>query len=477
MKNHKYQIHFKLFLLFGVIHFSGYQAFSNTITLEDYKKQVGQVDPRLQSAEIQQRGAENTLEAGGMLTSIQLVANASYLDDQRPNSSPTTMGSQIQNRTYSLGLQQQSKWGVQWGLNQYVSQTTVNGVNPAILPVPNYYDTYPRLDLSFSLWRNVFGRETQSQVEQITSQSRAQKIQADAQLVLRNAEIEMAYYQLLAQQELYKTQQENLGRAEKILAYADSRVRRNLTDRSDLYQSQAAVNQRKIDLQNTEKNLLDATRKFNILRGVDSPVVSETLYEPQVNLDLLDLKDSPTRVRLEAKSQLELLISQQQGYLASLEKNKPDLKLSVSHLLQGRDADLNTAHKYTYEQKKDYWQVALQFSMPIDQVTSAQLRSGYADLAQSQSLAKKGMEEDQTVQWKNTVATGHFLKNQILILRQLEEVQAKKADLERNKLNQGRSTTFQVINFEQDFVNVRSQRVALELQIRQFISQLSLYQE
>jgi outer membrane protein TolC len=68
-----------------------------------------------------------------------------------------------------------------------------------------------------------------------------------------------------------------------------------------------------------------------------------------------------------------------------------------------------------------------------------------------------------------------MLSQQLRIVRELESIQKNKADLERTKYNNGRSTTYQALTFEQDYINSRIQRISLELQLRKFINSLELY--
>jgi outer membrane protein TolC len=143
----------------------------------------------------------------------------------------------------------------------------------------------------------------------------------------------------------------------------------------------------------------------------------------------------------------------------------------------GRDKDFSQAQQNMIDRDNDYWLIALQFSMPLDQIESQRHREGHKLLAEAQRQKEQALLEDRKRLWTNTVNTAQWMKSQITILRELEDIQFQKANLERTKLSQGRSTIYQVLMFEQDFVNVRSQRVNLESQIRQFISQLSLFTE
>lgn len=446
-----------------------------TLTFEEYLNQVIQRDPRYKSAEMSREGSEKVLGSGDLLTNIQLTSQISFLDDERPTASPTTMGSKIENRTYSLGLQQQTSLGASWALTQNVSETKVLGANSAFLPQNQYYDAYPKLELQIPLWRNLLGKETQARTEQLNAQSKAQLLQSQAEEVLQKTQIEITYTQLLSQQEILEIHKDNLRRAERILSSSKIRVQRNLSDRSDLYQSEAAVRLRQLELLNAERQMQEAALKFNQLRGLFEDKVSEKLTALPLALEKLDLSSSPLRVAKDNLAQVELAKSQAALSRSLLEQNKPNLNFSLSHLKQGRDRDYNQAQQNVIDRDNDYWLIALQFSMPLDQIEQGKHREGHRLLSEAQSLKEKALLEDRRRLWVNTVSTAQWMKSQILILRELEEIQLQKANLERSKLSQGRSTIYQVLMFEQDFVNVRSQRVNLETQIRQFISQLSLF--
>jgi outer membrane protein TolC len=74
-----------------------------------------------------------------------------------------------------------------------------------------------------------------------------------------------------------------------------------------------------------------------------------------------------------------------------------------------------------------------------------------------------------------TVEQSRQLAKQLGLVKNLENIQKLKLDEERKKLNQGRSTTFQVLSFEQDYNNARAQRLSVELGAQQFISNLRMF--
>ena len=114
--------------------------------------------------------------------------------------------------------------------------------------------------------------------------------------------------------------------------------------------------------------------------------------------------------------------------------------------------------------------------MPLDQNKNASFEQGYEALTRAKKAADEASQVDIKLAWGKMIDTGAQLQKQLNILKELESIQKKKADAERQKLNKGRSTTFQVLNFEQDYLNARSQRVTLELKARQFLAQLNQFE-
>lgn len=146
----------------------------------------------------------------------------------------------------------------------------------------------------------------------------------------------------------------------------------------------------------------------------------------------------------------------------------------MAYLKQGRDTSASGAQSKISD-AKDYHLLAVTFNMPLDIGNMSDSKEGYAKLAESQVLAEKARVRTESIQWKNTVDQAETLAQQLKIVRDLETVQKNKADLERSKYNNGRSTTYQVLMFEQDYVNSRNQKINLELQVRKFLTSLELY--
>jgi outer membrane protein TolC len=180
-------------------------------------------------------------------------------------------------------------------------------------------------------------------------------------------------------------------------------------------------------------------------------------------------------VRLDLELERENLSAIEANYESQKEKNKPNLNLSLSYLKQGRDLDAAGADAAVFDQQKESYMVGVQFSVPLNLGNMNDSKNGYEQLRRSQALSEQARQRGEAIQWRNAVDQAKALSEQLTIVRQLETIQKNKADLERSKYNNGRSTTYQVLNFEQDYVNTRNQRINLERDLRKFINSLSLF--
>lgn len=460
---------FLLLILFA--HVSGAQV----LTLQDYKKQVFEKDPQTISLRTQMESYDKVKSQADMLTSVNVFANAGWLDDQRPTTNPGFQGNQTLSETLTLGLQQQTAYGLKWSLSQNYQKTDIKNASTTAVPQPKYYDNFPKLELSLPLWRNWLGKETQSDQSQIRLQSEVQYKKAKIDWIQRQNEIEETYFNLLSKQETYQIQKDSLSRAQKILQWSESRFKRNLIDEGDLFQAQAAVQSRELNLVAAFNELQTATRKFNSLLGLASDETKVQLQVENINLARLNLNKNEAKKRLDIELRADQIEAQKRSYQVQKEKMKPSLDLQVQGWTQGRDVTYRSAQKNTFKDE-DYLFVGVGFSMPLDQFKASRIRTGYSDLIQSQQQLEEVRQRDLALNWQDTVEQASQIKQQLEIVRRLEDLQRKKADSERAKLNQGRSTTFQVLNFEQEYLLTRNQRIQTEFLARQFLNSLALYQ-
>jgi len=459
-------------VLFGTL--IALSAEAKKISVVEYLNAVKLTDESARAADKMKQGASLTKNAASEVTGVYVFSNLYKLNDGRPVTNPM-QGDRLLNDSWAVGFQQQTSLGLKWSLSQNFSYTKMENAS-SVITLSEFYDSYPKLDLNFSLLRNFLGTETNSSVESLDSKIKMQSISAETGSIQKENEIIEAYYNYLTQKNNLEAQQNSIQRTERILSWTKTRVARNLSDETDLFQIEALLSARKIELLSAQARLNEARRLFNKFLKNENEQQDYELTSSVLDTKSLSIDYKPLRVRKDLEIQKLNLQSKKADYLAQKEKSKPLLDLQFSGVMQGRDAKFSEAQSRTFRDNKSMWYVGLQFSMPLDMSQSSDLRRGYELLAEGSELDGLDMEQQKELVWKKTVDLSNQLKEQWEIVKNLVEVQKNKADEERKKFNNGRSTTFQVLSFEQDYISAQNQKNNLEFQIRQFINSLKLYQ-
>ncbi|MCB0393336.1 MAG: TolC family protein, partial [Bdellovibrionales bacterium] len=188
--------------------------------------------------------------------------------------------------------------------------------------------------------------------------------------------------------------------------------------------------------------------------------------------DLNELKTTGAKVKVRKDLALQQVaaLSNKANSEGQLEDAKPKLDLSLQGQWNGRDEEYSKAYDESFEKDQPLWYVGVSFSMPLDQFKYSDAREGYRKMAQAYELRRDSLKEEALNTWRNFIDQGSLLKDQIQLSRDLEDVQKKKADSERQRLQRGRSTTFQVLSFEQDYIAAKSQRINTELKAREYLT-------
>ncbi len=451
-------------------------SFAKSLSLENFLAEVRQNDPSFQAAEMQQQSSKTQVEAAELPTKIQLFSSYSILDDERPVQNPSVQGKNTQNQSLALGLKQQTELGLQWALSQNVSKTTIVGAQPNFIPTPDYYDVFPKLELSVNLWRNFLGDQTTAEKEALTKKLTAAQLESEIRYLSKVIEAEQVYWQAASSQELLRISRENEGRAEKLYKWSSQRRAKGLSDASDLFQADAAFKARKLETLVGEARLMEAGRRLNLLRGKVEENVSEEMPYERVELKNLKLDAKEAKVRKDILIQRTGAEARAADARANIEKLKPTLDLSAQMSVIGRDPEFPEAQRNQHSSKNDFYQVGVVLTIPLDYGLNRRLMDAQRVDAQAATLNLKKLELDGQNSYQFTVSQLEQIRKQLELLRDLERIQRNKADEERRRYNLGRSTTYQVLTFEQDYVNIIAKRLELELQARGLLASLRLFE-
>lgn len=113
----------------------------------------------------------------------------------------------------------------------------------------------------------------------------------------------------------------------------------------------------------------------------------------------------------------------------------------------------------------------------FDLANARTVRRGYIEEAESSDLKATQMQRDFEAEYDSAVRRVQENKDRLLLAVELEEYQYSKLNAERARLRQGISTTYQVVQFEAEYVGAVLNRVYAQSQIMLYMAQLRAYTE
>lgn len=451
------------------------QAFSAQLTLNDYLKQVEEKNQAMTASKLIVEGADLKVDEGKLLFRPNMFAQTQTSIDKKPTTNRNAQGDQTNYTFFTAGLTQQFRTGTTGKLGYTFSHTKINNASPTFLPVNDFHDGIATLELSQSLWRNVWGKETRATETLVTSQTQASKHTENYKMKVTLAQAESLYWSLSQIRKVVKVQIESLDRAQKIRTWTQNRLRSGLGESSDFLQSDANYKAREYELKNALQEQKNLERAVNSLRGINSDIFEEEL-EPVDSAKIKKLAlPEKAELRDDTKAALELQKITKANASIAAEKNKPTFELYGSYALNGRDPQSGEAISNSFKTDHDTKAIGLRFIAPLDFGTTSDNIKGYKNdqIAAEQNYQRKLFEQEQ--QWNDLTVKFEDAKTKLSLVEKIEEAQRIKASNERDRLSKGRTVTFQVLNFEQDYATSELARIQNETNILSIYSQLKIY--
>jgi outer membrane protein TolC len=453
-------------------------ATAPSITLDQYLGQVRAGNEGVRSAEETSQGALLRAREASLLFSPQLSATGQVLSDSRPQ-----LNSFAPRKTdgvgFNLGISQQFGFGAQVRLGYQFQHVKLEVPMPQFYNTTNYYDAIPSLELSVPLLRNFGAGEARAQQSLIEASALATHYGEGFRTRMMLVEAELGYWRLAIGREIVQVQSKTLERTRFLRDWAQRRVSLNLGDKSDLLQASAAFRFRELELQSAQDEVRAATQNFNTIRGeAPNATVGGLASLSEARLDIPSSwksSDSPPRERedLLASRQAQRLTAGQAEQV--IEKNRPNLELFGQAQLNGRanDASAALSNGWSLDRRTAALGVrlvsTLNFGAKSDAQTGAEKERRAADL----SLDRKVFEQRQEfLDLRSKLAEA---QSRLGLARELEKIQEEKLTNERARLQRGRSTTFQLIQFETDYSAAQLVRLRSQFEVIRLVAQLNTF--
>lgn len=158
------------------------------------------------------------------------------------------------------------------------------------------------------------------------------------------------------------------------------------------------------------------------------------------------------------------------------ENNKPAVNLYGSHSLTNIDATAIKTVDNSFAPNGLGSKIGVQFSMPINFGLTSDIRQGAVKSASAAKITYRQKLLEQETDWESLTLSMESFRENLKLSLAIEAAQKSKLENERARLKQGRTSTYQVLLFEQDYSNAELTTQQLALKLLDTIANLQLYQ-
>ena len=420
---------------------------SETVTLGKYLEQVSGQNQSFISFKRQQESAVMQVRENDLTLSPNIFSNAQIGSDSKLPSMPIMSYDRVDSQNYSMGVKQNTRYGTSLSISYNVDYTNYVNMSGGVAP---YYDARPVVEISQPLWQNGFGKSTRAQLSATEAKWQTENYTAQAGMRNMLLDAEITYWNLVIALETVKVQEKNLKRSEDIFSYVSDMAKKNLYEKSDVIQAQASLESSRLELKSAKDDERAVLRSFNSLRNMPPDTPADIISD--IDLESLETVNIPVThtLKAEVKAAEYQVKSTAEQLNTSIDRNEPSLELYGSYALNGRDSTFSDSLSSSYSSGKPTGVVGLKFSMPFNQSAVLDVNNGLQKQIESSTLQYKQKLADQEQEWSDLCGKLSDSCERLKMTITIEKLQKEKLENERERLQQGRTTTYQVLLFEQD---------------------------
>ncbi|MDR3111948.1 MAG: TolC family protein [Elusimicrobiota bacterium] len=435
----------RLFALVAFMHTMSFASvFGEVLTIKSYLKLLEEHNPELKSIQSNIDAVEGKLAEIERVYSYYLNADTSFSDNS---------ASGLQETVYNLGLNKQFATGTQvtLGFAAKSGNYKTSYVNQADYSLSVFT---PTLQLQQSLFKNLNGAMTKASIEKAKAEAKStlHSLKYQKQYLLFQAK--NAYWNLSYRRRLIDFRKTSLERARKILDWNAKRYKLDLAEKTDLLQSQAAVKMGELNLKLAYEDEIKADRLFNQFLNVtlQSDKKFDVIKFNDVEKTLfnkIEIKD--VGIRLDILASLEKIHSAEFERLYHKKNSGADLVLVGEFDIY----NVNQKVKNFTDQQSDGsgYSVGFQWSVPLDFKIREIADAGYLHAVEAAQQDAKAIALLAKNEWLELVDNWNNAKKRLSLVAEIEEIQRTRNEEDKNLLRRGRSTTYLVLQGEQDLDN------------------------
>lgn len=337
--------------------------------------------------------------------------------------------------------------------------------------------------LEQSLWRDSFGSGTRARQRADLAEGKARRFDLLYKRQKYLVDLEAIYWDLVASTKELSVRQANSERADQIYNWVRGRLSRSAAERTDLLQADALIKNRKLELKRVQNDIESTWLKVQqvlpqLRQGVDwQPNLVELETDRDFKSLFLGSKSGGTPVHLQTLA--SHYRSDQTAAKAEQVANslRPELTLYAGYGANAIDQERDAAIDEISDDPHEFTEIGVNFKADLDFGRMADLRASAAALAESEKLQAELRKAQSSLAWNDLQRELKSLKEQSVIARDIADTQAKKSLEERRRFQQGRTTLFQAVTFEEDAAEAELRAIQSLVKLRKTEAQSRLFAE
>ena len=137
----------------------------------------------------------------------------------------------------------------------------------------------------------------------------------------------------------------------------------------------------------------------------------------------------------------------------------------------------NLAVQNSFDSNGRAGKIGVEFSMPLNFGIGMDIRSGARLAMTSQKTNYRSELAMQDLHWQNLIQNLQNYQENLKLALSIEKAQKAKLENERRLLKQGRTSTYQILVFEQDYSNAELNSQEIAYKFHQLLADKKLYEE
>ncbi|MDR1695036.1 MAG: TolC family protein [Endomicrobium sp.] len=425
-------------------------AYENLLTLQDYLNMVAEKNSELQSVQSNIDSVKGKIAEIERAYSYYLSAGTDYAYDA--SGKPYSFAAAIDNinsLTYDASINKQFETGTRVALGLYGSfgkyDFAFGGADYKVR------DISPFISLSQSLLKDFNGGSTKASISlaKANAQSALYLLEYQKQSILLNATL--AYWNLSYSRTVIEFRRTSLDRTQKILDWNRRRYNVDLAEKSDMLQSQAAVKMRELNLKLAYEDEIRANRSFN--QFID--FAGDTVEHEIEKFDRLDGSFVESHAPEKKGTRYDVLSALENVKSASFAAEAQVKSMGADLVLSGQ-IGINDAHGRLIDDNQSAsmggpsFAVGVRYTLPLDFGLRKDINKGYESARISSQKAAEFAAIKENNEWFQLLDNWNNAKSRLALAEEIQHIQLERNIEDQDLLKKGRSTTYLVLQSEQD---------------------------